>query len=76
MKHVIKRFGEPESAEMKAVRAVLATPGYAQSVVAIDYVDKDGNVTEYGTGTRPIAERHTLDDRGAALHDEIMGGLA
>lgn len=75
MKQVIKHFGWPETPEVKAVRALLATRGYAQAVERIDYVDKDGNVTEYGTGTRPVGERYTLTDEAAALHDEILEGV-
>lgn len=73
MKQVIKHFGRLESNEVKAVRAVVRRPGFGQSIERIDYVDKDGNVTEYGTGTRPVGERYTLTDEGAAEHDRILG---
>lgn len=73
MKTILKRFGQLESNEVKAVREVVATPGFGQGIERVDYVDAEGNVTEYGTGTPPIGERYTLTDEAAALHDEILG---
>lgn len=74
MKQILKRFGEPESDDVRHLRTMLGIPGFSQSIERIDYVDAEGNLTEKGTGTRPIGERYTLTDEGAAKHDEVRGG--
>lgn len=74
MKQILKRFGEYETPEVEAVRRVTAQPGFAQGIVRIDIVDEDGNLVEWGTGTRPVGERYTLTDEAAALHDELLEG--
>jgi len=80
VKQIIKRFGQPESDEARAVRLLVQTPGYAQAVEKVEYVDVDGNVVRYKTGPsvpprRAVAERFTLTDEGAAKHDEILDNI-
>lgn len=74
MKQVYKRFGEPESAEMKALREVLATPGYAQSVTEQHYVNAAGERVGFYE-SNAVAEEFTLTTAGSVLHDTILGGI-
>lgn len=77
MKYPIKPFGGPETPEAKAVRLLLATPGFADSVLDVEYVNADGE-TLGETQTAPfraIGERYTLTEAGAAKHDEILAAL-
>lgn len=72
MKLVTRKVGQPESLECQALRQTLATPGFADSVTAIHYIDTNGERTTF---QHARAEEFELSVAGSVKHDEILATL-